>query len=260
MLEHRFLTNFAKYRFLLIELVKRDISVKYRGSALGIFWSFLNPLLNMIVLALVFGAFFGKELPFFPVYVLTGRLAFSFFSASTKMSMNSIRSGAAIIKKIYIPKYIYALSGILSETINLLISMVVLIGVMLVVGPPFSFYNLTCILPLFLLFIFATGCGLILASANVFFKDVKYLYGVFTTLLMYSCAIFYPITIIPEQFSIIFYANPVYCAISGFRDAVWTGTFPDLYILSYLAIVSVLALIIGIIVFYKTQDKFILYI
>ena len=260
MLNHRFITNFSKYRFLLIELVKRDISVKYRGSALGLLWSLLNPLLTMIVIATVFGIFFGDRVPYFPVYVLTGRLAFSFFSVSTKRAMNSIKSGSSIFKKIYVPKYIYALSGVLSEAINLLISMIVLVGVMIAIGCPFSFYNLACLLPLFLLFIFAIGCGLVLASANVFFKDVKYLYGVFTTLLMYSCAIFYPISMMPEQYWIIFYANPVYCAISGFRDAILGGTFPDLYVLLYLAITSILALIIGIIVFFKTQDKFILHI
>jgi lipopolysaccharide transport system permease protein len=157
---------------------------------------------------------------------------------------------------------------VLSEAINLLISMIALLGVMIAIGCPFSFYNLACLLPLFLLFIFAIGCGLILASANVFFKDVKYLYGVFTTLLMYSCAIFYPISMIPEKYHIIYYANPVYCAISGFRDAIlgsigstFTGAiFPDIYVLLYLAIISILTLIIGIIVFYKTQDKFILHI
>ncbi|MCL2156877.1 MAG: ABC transporter permease [Methanobrevibacter sp.] len=260
MLKHRFITNFTKYRFLLFELVKRDISVKYRGSALGLLWSLLNPLLTMIVIATVFGVFFGKEIENFPVYVLTGRLAFSFFSVSTKRAMNSIKSGSSIMKKIYVPKYIYALSGVLSEAVNLLISMIVLVGVMIAIKCPFSIDNLACIIPLFLLFIFAIGCGLVLASANVFFKDVKYLYGVFTTLLMYSCAIFYPISRLPEQYHIVFYANPVYCAISGFRDAILGATFPNPGIMLYLAIMSVLALIIGITVFYKTQDKFILYI
>ena len=268
MLEHRFITNFTKYRFLLIELVKRDISVKYRGSALGLLWSLLNPLLTMIVIATVFEFFFGPYIEYFPVYVLTGRLAFSFFSVSTKSAMNSIKSGSAIIKKIYVPKYIYALAGVLSEAINLIISMIVLVGVMIAIGCPFSIYNLACIIPLFFLFIFAIGCGLVLASANVFFKDVKYLYGVFTILLMYASAIFYPLSRIPDNLLIFFYANPVYCAISGFRDAILgpigpthTGAmFPDIGLLLYLAIVSVLALVIGIYVFYKTQDKFILHI
>lgn len=260
MLEHRFIKNFTKYKFLLAELVKRDITVKYRGSALGIFWSFLNPLLTMVVLTIVFGALFGKNIPNFPIYVLTGYLTFSFFSAATKIAMNSIKKGAPILKKMYVPKYIYALAGILSETINLFISMIVLVLVMMATGCPFSIFNLAAILPIFFLIIFTVGCGLILASINVFFKDIKYLYGVFVRLLMYGCAIFYPITIIPERFILLFYANPVYCAISGLRDSILYGTFPNPFVLLYLAVVSVFALIIGIIVFYKSQDKFILHI
>jgi len=214
----------------------------------------------MIVLTLIFGFIFGREIPYFPVYLLTGRLAFAFFSTGTKRAMNSIKSGSAIIKKIYVPKYIYALSTILSETVNLLISMIVLVGVMIAIGCPFSFYNLTAIFPLFLLFVFTIGCGLILASLNVFFRDVKYLYGVFTVLLMYASAIFYPISIIPKEYSFVFQINPVYCAISGFRDSILYGTFPNLSTLFFLAIVSILAFVVGIIIFYKTQDKFILYI
>ncbi|MCK9152242.1 ABC transporter permease [Methanobacterium alcaliphilum] len=260
MLDHRFIKNFTKYKFLLVELVKRDITVKYRGSVLGILWSFLNPLLHMMVLTIVFGTFFGKSIPNFAVYALTGFLIFSFFSSATTLSMNSIKKGAPILKKMYVPKYIYALAGILSETINLLISMIVLILVMLFTGCPFSIFNLTAIIPIFFLFIFTIGCGLILATINVFFKDVKYLYGVFTRLLLYGCAIFYPITIIPEQFIIVFYANPVYCAISGLRDSILYGTLPGTGLLLYLSLISVITLIIGIIVFYKSQDKFILHL
>ena len=260
MLNHRFIKNFTKYKFLLMELVKRDITLKYRGSVLGIFWSFLNPLLHMIVLTVVFGTFFGGSIPNFAVYALTGFLIFSFFSSATRLSMNSIKKGAPILKKMYVPKYIYALASILSETVNLFISMIVLVLVMIATGCSFSIYNLTAIFPIFFLFIFTIGCGLILASINVFFKDVKYLYGVFTRLLMYGCAIFYPISIIPERFLPIFYANPVYCAISGLRDSILDGIFPNTLLLLYLSIISIITLSLGIIIFYKTQDKFILHI
>jgi len=243
-----------------MELVKRDITVKYRGSVLGIFWSFLNPLLNMIVLTIVFGTFFGGDIPNFPIYVLTGYLIFSFFSAATKLSMTSIKRGAPILKKMYVPKYIYALAAISSETINLFISMIVLALVMIATGFSFSIINLAGIIPIFFLFLFTLGCGLILATVNVFFKDTKYLYGVFTRLLMYACAIFYPITILPEDYSFIFYANPVYCAISGLRDSILYGIFPNTSLLLYLIVISILTLIIGIFVFYKSQDKFILHI
>ena len=260
MFKHRFILNFTKYRFLLLELVKRDVFVKYRGSVLGIFWSFLNPLFQTIVMVVVFGFIFGRNTPNFPIYVLTGRLGFSFFSSATKGAMSSIKRGSSIMKKIYIPKYVYPLSSILSETVTLMLSMIILVLAMFFTNCPFSVYNIFAIVPLFFLFIFTMGCGLILASINVYFKDMAYLYKVFTQLLMYGCAIFYPISLLPEKYQYVFYLNPVYCAISGFRDAILTGTFPDISVLIYLIIVSIVALVIGIIVFYKTQDRFILHI
>lgn len=260
MFNHRFIANFTKYKFLLIELVKRDISVKYRGSSLGLLWSVLNPLLNMIVLVIVFGFLFGADIPHFPVYVLIGRLVYAFFSAGTKSAMSSIKKGSSIIKKIYVPKYIYALSGILSELVTLAISMVLLIAVMIVTNCPFSIYNIACVIPLFLLLIFTVGCGLILASINVFYNDIQYLYGVFTTLLMYGCAIFYPTTIMPQQYQFVFFLNPVFCAINGVRDTILLQSFPNIGSMLYLAVSAIIVLIVGIIVFYKKQDKFILHI
>lgn len=258
MLEHRFITNFTKYRFLLVELVKRDFFVKYKGSALGILWSFLSPLFQMLILVLVFGFIFGRDMPFFPIYVLIGRLSYSFFSSATKRSMNSIKAGSAIMKKIYVPKYIYVLSSIISELITFSISMIILVIVMIIVQCPFNIINLYSIVPVFLLLIFTLGCGMILAPAYIYFKDVKYLYNIFTQLLMYGCAIFFPITIVPAQYQFVFYLNPVYVAISGFRDAIMYARIQEIDHTIYLGLCALVALVVGIIVFYKTQDEFIL--
>lgn len=260
MFGHRFFINFNKYRFLLLELVKKNMKVKYKDSVLGIFWSFLNPLLTMIVLTIVFSAIFKNSIPNFPVYILTGRLIFDLFSTATKGAMNSVKSNSGIIKKIYVPKYIYGLGAICSEIVNFFISLIVLVLVMLATGAPFSIYNITFIIPFIFLVILIIGVGFFLASLNVFFTDIKYLYGVFTMLLMYSSAIFYPISIIPKNFLFFFKLNPVYSAISCFRDAILLGQFPNIHSLTYLAIVSIVIFFIGVFTFYKLQDKFILHI
>ena len=103
----RVINNFKKFRFLMFELVKKDIKLKYRRSYLGILWTLLEPLLTMIVLTVVFSGFYGKSDRAFPIYVLSGRLLYSFFSSGTKAACKSIRSNASIIKKVYVPKYIY---------------------------------------------------------------------------------------------------------------------------------------------------------
>lgn len=258
--KHRFFLNFSKYRYLLVELVKRDIKVKYKGSILGIFWSFLNPLLMMMVLTIIFSTFFGHNIVNYPVYLLTGRLVFELYAQGSKAAMTSIRKNASIIKKVYVPKYMYSLSSVLSSFVTFLLSLVVLFGVMLVTNAPFTIYILFAILPIFLLLIFTIGAGLVLATVTVFFRDIEHLYGVFITMLMYGSAIFYPIDIVPESYRFLFELNPVYAVISLCRDSFLYGRMLDLNTLLYVSVVSVVILILGVLLFYKYQDKFILYV
>ncbi|MDO5848649.1 MAG: ABC transporter permease [Methanobrevibacter sp.] len=249
--------NFSKYSFLLRELVKRDVSGKYKDSTLGFLWSFLNPLLSMIVLTIVFSFIFGKTIKNFPVYLLCGKLLFDFFAAGTNGAMNSIKGNAAIIKKIYVPKYMFSVGIICSEFVNFLISLVVLVAVMIVTKAPFYWSLIYAPIPIFFLVILIFGVGLILATATTFFTDIKYLYGVLVMLLAYMTPIFYPISIIPKQFIFFFKLNPLYAAVTSFRDIVLNGTFPGTGTLLYLIASSIVSLIIGIYVFRKYQNKFI---
>lgn len=257
---HRFLLNFSKYRYLLSELVKKDIKIKYKRSVLGIFWSFLNPLLTMIVLTIIFSTFFKQNIPNFPVYFLTGKLIFDLYAQGSKGAMNAILKNAAIIKKVYVPKYMYCLGSVLSSFVTFCLSLVVLFGVMLVTPTNFSICMLQAVIPIFLLIVLTIGAGLLLATLTVFFRDMKHLYGVFITMLMYGSAIFYPIQIVPQSAKIFFFLNPVYDVISLCRDSFLYGRALDPMTLLYVACFSVGIFIVGILLFYKYQDKFILYI
>lgn len=259
-LQHRFLTNFSKYKYLLIELVKKDIKIKYRRSVLGIFWSFLEPLLYMIVLTIIFSTLFKNRIENYPVYILTGRLVFAFFASSTQAAMRSIYGNAGTIKKLYVPKYIFTLGVTISNMVTFLLSLIVLFAVMIVTNAPFTLYILLSVVPMTLMFIFTIGIGLILATFTVFFRDIEHLYGVFITLLLYGSAIFFPPEIIPESFRILLYINPVFVYIDLFRDAYLYTTWFDPLQLLYGVAVAIAALVIGMIVFYKNQDKFILHI
>ena len=125
----KYIESFVNYRFLLWELVKKGIKLKYRRSYLGIIWSLLEPLLTMIVLTIVFGTILGTRTKEFSVYILCGRLLYNFYSTSTKSALTSIRRNAAMIKKVYVPKYLYTLSSILYNYIIFLISLIVLVVV-----------------------------------------------------------------------------------------------------------------------------------
>lgn len=250
--------NFKKYTFLLEQLVKKEIKLKYRSSFLGVFWTLLEPFLTMLVLALVFESMFHKKMEYVPVYILSGRLLYTFFSNSTKAATKSIRRNSAMIKKVYVPKYIYPLSAIIANYIMFLISLIVLAITAVFVGVPASYRLFLIFIPLLVLFVLALGVGMILATMSVFFRDLEYLWGVALMLLMYTCAIFYPAEqLINSGREWILKMNPVYAIIANFRQCIYGGAI-DSYYLWYSVIFSFGSLFVGVFIFYKNQDKFIL--
>lgn len=262
--------NFNKYRYLLGELAKKNIKLKYRRSYLGILWTLIEPLLIMIVLSVVFGQLLGRDgqdkafqgVPF-PVYVLTGRLLYSFFSSSTNSAMRSIRSNGGMIKKVYVPKYMYPLSGILSNFVIFLISLVVLVCVMvffLATGSykaPINAYMLLSVIPLLNLLLLSVGVGLILATLCVFFRDIEYLWSVMLMLIMYCSAIFYFASRLGATTRTVIKLNPLFGIIDNFRRSMFGQPF-DMKLLVYTFGVSFVLLGFGMFVFYKKQDTFIL--
>lgn len=255
-----YLKTFHKYSYLLSLLVKKEVKKKYKGSFLGILWSLINPLLHMLILMLVFSTLFDTSIHNFPVYMLSGFLLFNFFSSSTLSSMRSIISASNLINKIYIPKYIITLSSILSNFVFFIISLIDLIIVMIVTDVGFSLNLIYAPFYLILLFLFSCGVSLLLATFTIFFRDIEHIYGILIMALQFLSAIFYPASIIPEKYQFILTFNPVYNYIKGFRDVVYLGGSPDLSNLIICTLFAVVSMVIGILVFEKNQDKFILHL
>ena len=254
----RHLKTFWKRRELLWELVKRGIKLKYRKSYLGIIWSLLEPILSTIVLTIVFGTLLGRGGRDFPLYVLCGRLLYSFFASSTKSAARSSRMNAPMIKKVYIPKYLYPLSSIIFNYIITSISLLVLIPLCVYCRVYPRLHMFYAILPFAVLFVLTYGCGMILATISVFFRDMEYLWDVLLTLIMYSSAImYYPEKLMKSGYYWILKYNPLFCVITNFRDAMMGQPMEWDYLLTALGIGIVLSLI-GTYMFYKKQDEFIL--
>jgi ABC-2 type transport system permease protein len=261
-----------KYRFLLRELVIKRIKLQYRSSVLGVLWTFLQPLLTMIVLTFVFSMVFGKNsaaVVNYPVFLLSGRLLYDFYSQSTKRAMKSIRGNASIIKKVYVPKYIYPLSNVISNFVTFVISLSVLVCFILYFyffsdKPPIINANVFLApVPILILLILSLGVGLILCTLEVFFKDIEYLYEVFCTLLFYMTPIFYTVdqlNINNELIKYVLMANPLYSITQMFRACVLFGEPINPNHLLYSLGFSLVTLLIGFWAFYKKQDKFILHI
>ncbi len=251
---------FGRYTPLLSHLVQRDIKLKYRRSALGILWSLLSPLLMMVVMSLVFSFFFRFDIPNFPVYVLTGQLIFNNFNESTTGSMSSIIGASHLIRRVYIPKYIFPLQKIVFSFVNLMFSFIALVIVMIVTGQPFTFATLLFPVPMVLLFFFELGCGLILASLAVFFRDVMHFYTVFITALTYLTPLFYPVEILPGSIQTLIKFNPLYWYVTMFRQPILYSEVPTITQFILCSLFALVALIVGLVLFKKTQDRFILYV
>lgn len=260
--------NFNRYKFLLIELVKKGIKLKYRRSYLGIIWTLLEPLLTTIVLTIVFQKLLGtssKQGEPYAIYILTGRLLYGFFNESTKVAMRSIRANSAMIKKVYVPKYLYPLSSVLYTYVIFLMSLVILALASAVLGVVPTIHILEAVISLIVLFLFCFGLSMILATISVFFRDLEYLWNVLSMLIMYCSAIFYYTTRLTGLASYLVKLNPLYCIISNFRSSVLYGrsiftTPSEFQMLIYATVVSILLDIIGVFLFYKKQDEFILQI
>ncbi len=266
-------TMFKKYKNLLGELTRKNVKLKYRNSWLGILWSFIQPLLYMIVLSVVFGGIFGtnrKDIICFPVYLFTGRLLFSFFTTSTKQAMTSFRRNQAIIKKVYVPKYMYPLSSILSNFVTFAISLLCLICVWIFFKTTgiqngdelhVNGYVLLCWIPMVLLLIFSTGVGLILSVVSVYFRDIEYIWEVMCQLLFYMVPIIYHLNRITTPWiKNIIKINPLYSMIELFRQCVLYHQIMSWRMLGYAAVVSFLTLIIGIWFFNKKSDDIIFHL
>jgi lipopolysaccharide transport system permease protein len=254
------LRTFLKYRELFFQLVSRDIKLKYRRSFLGYLWSILNPLLTMIVMTVVFSTMFARGIENFPVYLLSGSLLFSFMSGAVSRAIPSVLGASALIKKIYVPKYIFTLAAVSSEFITMLFSLGALLIVIIVTGTPFTWRLLLIPLPIIELYVFCIGLGFLMAQAMVFFRDVQYLWGVFSTVWMYLTPIFYPVSMLPEnvRFAVTSF-NPLYYYIAQFRyfvlggESAWQGEI----LRGVMAAAAML--FVGLISFSRAKNKFVLY-
>ena len=249
-----------KYSFLIRQLVTRDFKTKYKRSFLGVLWSFLNPLLTMGVQYLIFSSLFQSSIENFAVYLLTGGIIFNFFSEAVGLGLMSIVSNAPLITKVYVPKYIYPVSRVLSSSVNALISMIPLCFMVLISGIPLS--KSMFLFPLVLLYtvVFCIGVSLLLSSSMVFFRDTQFLWGIVSMLWMYMTPIFYPESIIPQQFLQLYHMNPLYQFIYFLRAIIMDGQAPGPYTFLYCTLCAAVPLFLGLWVFRKTQDRFVFYL
>ena len=256
----QYIQNFLKFQPLLKELVARDIKIKYRRSVLGVLWTLLNPLFMMIVLSVVFSNLFKFDIENLPLYLLSGQVIFNFFNDTTTSSMGAIISNGSLIKKIYVPKYLFVLSRVFSSFINLMASFTALMLVMVAMRVEMNWTVVFVPIPLLFLVGFSLGIGLILAAITVKFRDIMHLYSVFVTALMYLTPVIYPMSILPAWLTPIVKLNPITNILQMFRNVMIYNSLPSIASMTIAIVECSIMLVFGLYVFYKNQDDFILYI
>ena len=242
-------------RFLFEEIVKKNFSAKYKNSVLGIVWSFLKPLLIMSLLTIIFSTLFAYSIDNFPVYYLSGKCLFDFFKLGTGVAMNSIKNNVNIIKRTAAPKVIFILGGVAAEFINFLITLLILVAVMIVTHASFHLTSVFSIISITCLIMMILGIGLMLSIAYVYFSDIRHLYDVFTLMLMYASAIFYPMEIIPIAFRKYMVLNPLYWIIDQFRQFVVFGNIPTTLSIINTFLICLIIFVLGIIIFKKYDNR-----
>lgn len=250
----------GRYKFLIRQLVGRDFKTKYKRSILGVFWSFLNPLLMMCVQYVVFSTIFKADIPNYPVYLIIGIVSFNFFSEACGMSLTSILGNASLITKVYMPKYIYPMTRVMSSVVNFGISLIPLLLVAVFTGVSFHKSALLAIFFWCCLILFSLGLGMLLSTAMVFFRDIQFLWNIFNMIWMYATPIFYPESILPETFRVFLQVNPLYHFLKSARMCILDGISPEPMVYVQCALIALAMLIVGAVVFYRSQDKFVLYL
>lgn len=259
-MNNQLLNKYKGHRFLFEELVKRDFKQKYKRTVLGVWWSILSPLLTLLVMKIVFTQFFGRSMEYYTTYLFAGNLMFSFFRESTNGGMNALMANRNIFTKINVPKYIFLLTKNVSAIINFGITLLVFFLFAAIDGVAFSWKFITILYPIACLMVFNIGIGLILSALFVFFRDIAYLYEVFTMLLMYMSAIFYTVESYSLTIQHLFLLNPVYCAIKYVRTVVLQGVIPGMELHALLLLYASLALLAGGLIYKKKNHEFLYYV
>ena len=248
--------NLYKYRELLKTNIKKEIRGKYKNSFLGVLWSFLNPLLQRAVYALVFPFILKNTQDNYVIFLCCGLIPWAFFSTTISRSAFTMVENGNIIKKVYFPREILPISVVTSETVNFLISTIIIIVFVIFGGIGLSKYIMLYPIVLLAQYLLLIAISLIVSSISIYIRDLQHLIGVALQLLFYAAPIVYTPESIPEQFKWILKCNPMTYIISGYRNIFYNQTMIELKPLLILIGCSVVACVIGYIIFNKLQKGF----
>ena len=252
----KFFKSLYEYRELLKTSISKDVRGKYKNSFLGVLWSFLNPLLQIAVYAIVFPLIMKSNLPNYTVFLCCGLIPWNFFSAAISRTSFTMVENGNIIKKVYFPREILSLSVVTSEAINFIISTIIILAFVLGYGMGLSKFIIFYPLVLIVQYLLLIGISFIVSSVTVYFRDLQHFIGIALQLLFYATPIVYAPNTIPDEFQWILKFNPMTYIINGYRDIFYYKQMPDLVSMAIVLGVSIVICLIGYFIFNKLQRRF----
>ncbi len=252
----RYAGGIFSYRELIFNLVVKDLKVRYKTATLGFLWALLNPLLMMMILSIVFSVFIKLQIEKYPLFLLAALLPWYFLSQSLSCATTSIVDNANLIRKIPFPREIIPLSVIIAQFIFFLLSLMILFIFLVIFKIGFTLLILYLPLVLLVQFVFVSGISLITSALHVRYRDVKYIIEALLLCWFYLTPVFYPLSLVPQQFQRIYMLNPMACIVTIYRDVLLYGGISDFYITWYTLSVSLVFLIAGLFIFKKTEHLF----
>ncbi len=246
-----------QYRQMIFSLVKKDLRGRYKGSVLGFLWTFINPLMQLVVYTFVFTYIMKAGIERYYLYLFVALVPWIFFSSAITGGSSSIVAQKDLVKKIYFPREVIPISYVTSCFVNMLLCFCIIFLVMLVAGIPFRPLALLC-LPVVMIveYLLALGMAMLSSAITVYFRDLEHILGIVTMIWMYMTPIFYSIDMIPEKLRFIYHLNPMSSVISCYRDVLYSAKVPDLSSLLEAAVLGVFFLVVGMLVFGKLKKGF----
>lgn len=245
------------YREMINSLVRRDLKGRYKGSVLGFFWTFLNPLLQLCVYTLVFSVILRNNIEDFYLFLFVALVPWIFFSTAISGGAGCVRAQQDMVKKIYFPREVLPISFVTSHFVNMLLSLLVVLVVLIISGKGIGFRAIIG-LPIVLLveYILALGGALIVSSVSVFLRDLEYLLGIIVMAWQFLTPVMYSIDMVPESLMPLFMINPMTPVIIAYRDILYYQKFPEVGTLIHAFILGIVLLLAGFFIFEKLQKRF----
>ena len=251
------LKEIYEYRLMIRSLVKRDLRGKYKGSVLGFMWTFVNPLLQLLVYNMVFSIIMKAGVEKFYLYLFVGLIPWLFFSAAITGGSTCIIAQKDLIKKIRFPREIIPISFVTSQFVNMILSFIVVILVSVISGVRPTIGGLLC-LPVIMLveYLMALGIALISSSLTVYFRDLEHILAIIAMAWLYATPICYPEEMVPAEYLPIYRLNPVTPIVNAYRDVLYWGRTPDLRTLLLAVLIGLVTVVLGILIFGRLQRRF----